>query len=227
MLSPNRRFRDRVDAGRQLAAALRGEALDDPLVLAIPRGGVIVGAAIADELGAELDVVLVRKLRHPSFPECAVGAIGEDGRIIFDRDVAATGVTPEYLRWERQYQASEIDRRRRLFRVVRPPAAIAGRTVILADDGIATGSTAATALAVVRSQSPAAVVLAVPVACPERLAAVAAECDRVVCLASPPNFRAVAEAYEDFHEVTDDEAVKLLHYLYRPDAAAHFQEAIP
>ena len=135
-------FRDREDGGRRLAAEFKNVELRDPLVLAIPRGGVATGAALARELGAEMDVVLAHKLRSPLQPELAFGAVGEDGKIYLNHRVEmATGVTERYLELERKRQFAEIARRKERFRAVRPAASIEGRSIILTDDGIATGST--------------------------------------------------------------------------------------
>ena len=204
-------FDDRSDAGRRLAEPLKRLALVSPLVLAIPRGGVAVGAALARELGAELDVVFARKLRCPGYPELAVGAVAEDGTVYLNPDAEAIpGLTEAYLERERDFQAAEIARRARLVRAVRPAAGIAGRTVVVTDDGLATGSTMIAALDAVRSQAPAEVVVALPVASPERLGSVRRRCHRLVCLAAPEGFRAVGQYYMDFRPVEDDEVVRLL-----------------
>jgi len=204
-------FRDREDAAYKLATAMRNLKLDNPLVLAIPRGGVATGAVLARELGAELDVVLSRKLRAPDQPELAIGAISEDGQVHLNRRaVEALGVTDEYLQQEKQHQLAEIARRKQLFRSVRPEAPISGRTVIVTDDGIATGSTMMAALQTVRPQRPAQLIVAVPVAPFDRLAAFEARCDKVVCLDSPVEFWAVGQFYEDFPTVEDEQVVELL-----------------
>lgn len=204
-------FRNRDDAGRQLAARLRQLHLRDPLVLAIPRGGVAVGATLARELKADLDVVLARKLRAPFQHELAIGAIGEDGYIyLTDEADRVPGVTDEYLLQEREHQLAEIRRRRALFSPMRPPAPITGRTVILTDDGIATGSTVIAALEVIRSQNPHSVIVAVPVAPPDRLAPIRTRCDQVVCLYTPEAFWGIGQFYADFTQVDDREVVEML-----------------
>lgn len=204
-------FRNREDGARQLAAKLKGRELHDPLVLAIPRGGVVTGAVLARELGAELDVVLSRKLRAPAQPELAIGAIAEDGSVYLNhyaRDYL--DMIEDYLAEERRHQLDEIARRRQLFRGVRPQASVAGRSVIVTDDGIATGSTMIAALQMVKTQNPHEVIVAVPVAPPDRLEDVRRWCDDVVCLLSPEEFWAVGQFYEDFRPVEDEEAVEML-----------------
>lgn len=204
-------FRDREDGAMQLADALRGRALTDSLVLAIPRGGVATGALLARELGAELDVVLSRKLRAPGKSEFALGSVGENGRVYMNPDVGdLSDAARGYVEAERGRQLAEIARRLALFRAVRPRAAVAGRSVIVTDDGIATGSTMIAALQTVRAQNPRELIVAVPVAPPERLAEIRRWCDEVVCLLTPEPFWAVGQFYDDFHPVEDDDCVALL-----------------
>ncbi|MEX1027398.1 MAG: phosphoribosyltransferase family protein [Candidatus Paceibacterota bacterium] len=204
-------FRNREDAGRQLAEKFKDLELRDPLVLGIPRGGVVTGAALARVLGAELDVVLAHKLRSPVQPELAFGAIGEDGEIYLNHHVEeVTGVTDEYLEDERRRQIGEIQRRQKLFRPVRPAASISGRSVILTDDGIATGSTMFAAIEVVKGREPHEVIVAVPVAPAERIEALRQRCDRLICLHAPVVFWAVGQFYESFDPVEDDQVVELL-----------------
>jgi predicted phosphoribosyltransferase len=204
-------FRNREDAARQLAQRLRGRKLHDPLVLAIPRGGVVTGAVLARELGAELDVVLSRKLRAPRQPELAVGAVSEDGRVYLNHHAReVVDLTDDYLDQERRHQLGEIARRKKLFRSVRPEAPVAGRSVIVTDDGIATGSTMIAALQAVKTQNPREVIVAVPVASPDRLAEVRRWCDDVVCLLSPETFWAIGQFYEDFTQVEDEEVIQFL-----------------
>lgn len=204
-------FRNREDAGRRLAVKLCGRELYDPVVLAIPRGGVATGAVLAHELGADLDVVLARKLRAPGQSELAVGAVSEDGRVYLNEyGRAFLGVMEDYLVEERRHQLGEIARRKRLFRDVHPPVPLAGRSVIVTDDGIATGATMIAALQAVRAQNPREVIVAVPVASPDRLEEVRRWCDDVVCLLSPEGFGAVGQFYEDFSQVEDDEVVQVL-----------------
>lgn len=204
-------FRDREEAARLLAQRLEGRTFQDPLVLAIPRGGVVTGAVLARALDAELDVVLSRKLRAPDQPELAVGAVAEGGQIYLNREAQEIlGLTNEYLEEERRYQLGEIARRRALVRDVHPQASLAGRSVIVTDDGIATGATMIAALEVARAQHPHELIVAVPVASPDRLAEVARHCDETVCLLTPIDFWAIGQFYEDFSPVEDPEVVELL-----------------
>jgi predicted phosphoribosyltransferase/dienelactone hydrolase len=204
-------FRDREDAALRLAAKLKGRELHDPLVLAIPRGGVVTGAVLARELGAELDVVLSRKLRAPEQPELALGAVMEDGQVCLNHHARPfLDELKDYLAAERRHQLGEIARRKKLFRAVRPAAAVAGRSVIVTDDGIATGSTMIAALQTVKAQGAREVIVAVPVGSPDRLEEVRHWCDDVVCLLCPEDFRAIGQFYEDFSQVEDGQAAELL-----------------
>jgi putative phosphoribosyl transferase len=204
-------FRDREDAAVRLARRLQGRRLVNPLVLAIPRGGVVTGAVLARELGAELDVVLARKLRAPGCLELALGAVAEDGRVYLNPDGWGTfRLSDDYLAAEYRHQLAEVARRQRLFRGVRPPAPVAGRSVIVTDDGIATGATMIAALQTVRPQGPRELIVAVPVASPDRLDAVRPWCDEVVCLRAPEGFHAIGRFYEDFTQVEDRQALELL-----------------
>lgn len=213
-------FRDRAEAGRLLGERLKNRKLRKPLVLGIPRGGVVTGFAVARELHAELDVVLSRKLRAPFNPEYALGAISELGQITLNPHAEnAAGVTDAYLAREQQYQRNEIERRKKLFRAVRPHASITGRSVIVTDDGIATGSTMIAALQVVRAQQPHELIMAVPVAAPDRFEQLRRLCDDAVCLLLPEEFNAVGQFYEDFDAVEDDEVVRLLRESMRSPTA--------
>ena len=204
-------FADRAEAGWQLVERLRGESLEKPLVLAIPRGGVEVGAVLARGLGAELDVVLSRKLRAPHQPELALGAVSENGEVYLNHFASAmTDAGDAYVEAERQRQLAEIARRKTMFRAVRPQAAIAGRTVILTDDGIATGATMIAALHWVRNAGAKEIVVAVPVGAPDRLDAIRPLCDRLVCLEEPAAFWAIGQFYRDFEQVEDSRVVELL-----------------
>jgi len=204
-------FRNREDAGLQLARRLKPLNLTAPVVLAVPRGGVVIGAVLARELGGELDVVLARKLRAPYQRELAIGSIGEDGAVYLDPDARnIEGVTDAYIDAERDRQIAEIGHRRKLFRSAAPAVDVTGRPVILTDDGIATGSTLLAALHVLGAAKPREVILAVPVAPPDTLERFRPKCDRVVCLLGPPYLGAISMFYGDFTQVEDDDAVRLL-----------------
>ena len=220
-------FRNREDAAFRLAERLKGRDLVRPLVLAVPRGGVVTGAVLAQELGAELDVVLSRKLRAPCQSELAIGAVAEDGRVVLNRDALECLEVPDaYLADERRHRLAEIERRKRLFRAVRPGAAVAGRSVIVTDDGIATGATMIAALQTVRPKGPRELIVAVPVASPERLEQVRHWCDDAVCLEVSENFWAVGQFYADFTQVEDEQVVSLLRqHAYPSETVAQAQRA--
>lgn len=203
-------FRDRQEAGRQLAQRLKGREFHDPLVLAIPRGGLVIGAIVAKELGAELDVVLARRLRVPGKPESTFGAVAEDGRVVFDAAFGQPGISREDIEEERDFQFSLMVRRRDLFRAVRPQAALPGRSIVITDDGIATGSTMLAALEVVRAQSPLEMVVAVPVCRSDRLEAIRQRCDEFLCLHSPRWFWSIGAIYEKFDPIDENDLAKLL-----------------
>lgn len=209
-------FSDRRDAGRRLAAALDHLRERRPVVLAVPRGGVVVGRAVADHLGAPLDVIVPRKLRAPFNPELAIGAVAEGGAAVLE-DALARDTGASYLEQEVAAQRAEIARRVQAYRGDRPLLPLAGRTVIVLDDGIATGATMVAALRAVRAMGPAHLVAAVPVAPPEGVARLASEADEVVCLIAPELFQAVGQFYEDFTQVDDAEVVALLSREARRD----------
>jgi putative phosphoribosyl transferase len=207
-------FQDRREAGQRLADALRtrgfgGEGL---VVLGIPRGGVVVAAEVARALRAPLDVVIARKLRAPMQPELAIGAVvsGDDQPIVNPDLARATGATSEYLEREIRYQREEIVRRLDAYRGERPPPELAGKTVLVTDDGIATGYTFRAALEALRRQGAERLVAAVPVAPRESLYGLGGLADDVVCLATPDPFLAVGVWYCDFAQSTDEEVVALL-----------------
>jgi putative phosphoribosyl transferase len=204
-------FRDRGDAGRQLAAALSRFRGEDVVVLGLPRGGVPVAAPVAEALGAPLDVVVVRKLGVPFSPELAMGAIGEDGvRVLNDSVLHEYGLSADDVAWVEDRERVELEHRVARFRGGRPPVALRGRTAIVVDDGIATGATARAACQVVRALGARRLVLAVPVASADVLARLREVADEVVCLQTPPWLGAVGQAYDDFAQVDDDEVVELL-----------------
>ena len=203
-------FADRIDAGERLAKGLAHLAGSECVVLAIPRGGVIVGEVIARELGAPLDVVVPRKIGAPGNPELAIGAVAPGIRVLDPRMVGALGVTDRYLDREIAEQEAEIERRERAYRGGRPPQPVEGRVAIVVDDGVATGSTAVAALRWARARGAERVVLAVPVAPPQSLERLRAEADEVVVLETPQPFLAVGEWYRDFDQTTDEQVVSAL-----------------
>ena len=205
-------FLDRADAGRRLAATLMRLRGTDIVVLGLPRGGVPVAFEIAQALGAVLDVIVVRKIGLPVQPELAMGAIGEDGiRIINQRVVMGEQVTEhEFIRVEER-ERIELERRGLRFRGDRPRVPLTGRTAIIVDDGIATGSTARAACQVARAQGAARVVLAVPVAPRAAIPGLSSVADQVVCLETPDRFMAIGQWYGDFSQTSDEQVVELLH----------------
>ncbi|WP_424536422.1 phosphoribosyltransferase family protein [Sphaerisporangium viridialbum] len=205
-------FVDRQDAGVQLAGRMRGLAgTGDIVVVGLPRGGVPVAFEVARALDAPLDVILVRKLGVPFQPELGFGAIGEGGVRVLNRDIVRMAeLTQEEMAEVEERERPELLRRARRFRGERPPLDLAGRTVIVVDDGIATGGTARAACRVARSGGASRVVLAVPVGAPSTIASLSDVADEVVCLQTPAAFYAIGSWYADFTQTTDDEVVELL-----------------
>jgi predicted phosphoribosyltransferase len=205
-------FKDRSDAGRQLAARLSHFAgRDDVLVLALPRGGVPVGYEVAEALGSPLDVFLVRKLGTPGQEELAMGAIASGGvRVLNDRVVGALRPSGAVIDRVEARERQELERREREYRAGRPPLDVRGKTVILVDDGLATGSTMRAAVAALRRLDPAWVVVAVPVGASETCGEFEGEADETVCALEPEPFFAVGAWYDDFSQTTDEEVRDLL-----------------
>ena len=203
-------FDSRNDAARQLAKALARYRGRNPLVLAIPRGAVGMGKVLADELGGELDVVLVRKLRSPFSPEFAVGAVDETGWTYIADHAARSGADPTYIEREKSAQLETLQERRAQYTPARPPIDAKDRIVIVVDDGLATGASMIAALHAARAKQPQRLICAVPVAAPDSLERVRPLADEVVCLDAPEEFYAVAQFYRDFPQVEDDEVVAIL-----------------
>lgn len=204
-------FRDRRHAGVLLGERVRSLALPDPVVLGLPRGGVVVAAEVARALGAPLDVLVVRKLGAPGNPELGIGAIAESGiTVLNDGLIARLRVWPAEIEAVAEREKRELDRRTAAYRGGRPPLPLAGRSVVVVDDGLATGYTARAAVAAARARGAAMVVLAVPVAAPETVAEFSSLVDEVVCVEVPELLFAVGAAYADFSQTRDDEVERLL-----------------
>jgi putative phosphoribosyl transferase len=206
-------FRDRADAGRQLAAALVRFKVEDCIVYALPRGGVPVAYEVAKALAAPLDIVLVRKIAAPFQPELALGAIvdGPDPEIVLNEDIVAhLQPSEELLRQSAERELKEIRRRRQIYLCGHAPLAARGRVVIVVDDGLATGATARAALRALRRQEPKRIILAVPVGPRDVVEEMRAEVDEVICLSEPEDFSAVGGYYRDFPQIADAEVVALL-----------------
>jgi putative phosphoribosyl transferase len=206
-------FRDRQDAGRRLAAELRSYATEHPIVLALPRGGVPVGYEIARALRAPLDVWVVRKVGVPWHPELGVGALAEGGYVHLNQDILGhIGLSKDELAEAIERKQREVEQRVQRFRGDHPRPVLRDRTIIVVDDGIATGGTVRAAIHSIRAQEPKAIVLAVPVAAPQTIQVIEPEVDRVVCLKTPADLYAIGLWYVDFTQVSDDE---VLHFLER------------
>jgi putative phosphoribosyl transferase len=215
-------FRNRLQAGRALGAALRAyRGRSDVLVLALPRGGVPVACEVADLLGSRVDLMIVRKLGTPGQEELAMGAIASGGVRVLNRDVIEPLQIPDHAIDEvERRERREIERREHAYRGQRPRPAVAGQCVILVDDGVATGATMRAAIAALRQQRPAKVVVAVPVAPPDTVDVLRSEADEVVCLATPEPFRAIGSWYMEFPQLTDEEVRTRLSQAWAARAAA-------
>jgi len=204
-------FLNREDAGRQLAALLGHLRDAAPMVLALPRGGVPVGYEIARELDAPLDVFLVRKIGAPGHRELGIGAVAQGGLTILNESaIAMLGVSQQAIDQITAEETAELERRLRRFRGDQPPVDVRGRTVILVDDGLATGVSAAAAIRALQRLEPARIILAVPVCAPETAESLRPEVDSIVCVQMPENFLAVGYWYRNFEQTTDEEVVDLL-----------------
>lgn len=203
-------LKDRHEAGHRLAGALAAyKGSKDAIILAIPRGALQIGEVMHAELGLPLDIIVTKKIPHPYNPEFAIGAVGPDGEYFLNAGAAAE-VRPEYVEIQRGKLAAAVEERYIRYRGERPKPVLEGKTAILIDDGIATGSTMLAAIHVIRKQKPKKIVVAVPVGPPDSVAMVAAEADDTICLISPQMFYAIGSFYEDFAQVEDEEAIAIL-----------------
>ena len=219
-------FADRKTAGRQLSQRLQYLRHEKPVVLALPRGGVPVGFEIAEGLDAPLDIVLVRKIGVPWQPELALGAVvdGADPHVVINDSLAAElAIDESYITSETARQLEEIERRRKLYLGDRPPVPLAGRTVIVVDDGIATGSTVRTALRAIRNAGAGKIVLAVPVAPRDALDELRGEVDEIICISIPSPFIAVGAHYAEFAQLADADVILLLEERHK--RMAHAEES--
>jgi putative phosphoribosyl transferase len=204
-------FSDRIEAGRRLAITLKDYVGKNSIVLAIPRGGVVVGYEIAEALNLLLDVIIPHKLGAPGNPELAIGAIAEDGSTIIDENlVSYLSVSREFIKEESERQKKEIQRRLKAYRQDAPNPTLQGRDVIVVDDGIATGSTMKAALVSVRNQGAVSIIVAVPVGPPSTIQELKKIADQVVCLNTPEYFQAIGQFYDNFEQTTDQEVIDLL-----------------
>ncbi|HEV2471217.1 MAG TPA: phosphoribosyltransferase [Chthonomonadales bacterium] len=204
-------FQDRADAGRQLANALQRYSSENPIVVALPRGGVPVALEVARGLHADLDVMAARKIGAPWQPELGIGAVAPDGVQVLDSaTIESLGIEQHRIDRIAAAEIAEMDRRTARYRGGRPVLRVTGRTAILVDDGLATGVTARAAIASLRKQNPARLVLAVPVCAAETAQSIASEVDDLVCLMAPEQFQAVGLWYRDFAQLTDDDVVRML-----------------
>jgi putative phosphoribosyl transferase len=203
-------LKNRTDAGKKLAIALKGIS-KKAIVLAVPRGGVVVGYEVAKELGVPLDIFITKKIGAPNNPELAIGAVAEDGTLLLDESlVEMLGVTQAYIEEEVERQKTEIKRRLKSYRGNVANPVVAGREVVLIDDGVATGSTLKAALRSLRKQGAKPLVVAVPVGPLDTVNSLKYEADQVVCLFTPEPFYAIGQFYEDFDQTSDEEVKELL-----------------
>jgi putative phosphoribosyl transferase len=217
--TPLARFADRRDAGRQLAAQMLALAPKHPVVVGLPRGGIPVASEIAIALKAPLEILAVRKLGSPHNPEYGIGAIVEDGTRIFDPEaLAALDIDGGTLEEIVDRASEELCRRVVAYRGGRPPMRLRNRTVIVVDDGVATGVTDTAAIRAIRRLRPRRLILAVPVCAPDSLARLRREADEMICLIAPPRLRGVGEWYRDFSQIHDQEVIAALGVARRPVA---------
>ena len=203
------RFKNRAEAGRQLAAVLAKYRGEDIVVYALPRGGVVLGYEIAKSLGAPLDLVITRKIGYPGNEECAVCAVAEDGHMMCDR-AGSSLLDQEWLRAQAEKEMHEAKRRRQVYLKGREPLPTEGKVAIIVDDGVATGLTILLAIAELRHSHPKKVVVAVPVSSRDAAERIRADADELIALDVPPNFAAVGGHYEQFPQLSDEEVIKIM-----------------
>jgi predicted phosphoribosyltransferase len=205
-------FRDRNDAALKLAERLQDYKGKNPLVLGIPRGGVVIASILARELAGQIDVILTRKLGSPVSPELAMGAVDENGNIQLNLSIiSALGVSKEMIEQERQAQLTLIKSRAEAYRRIYPKVSLEGRVVIITDDGIATGATMKAAIETVKAENPQKLIVALPVGPPETIEELDTTVDEVICLMAPSDFKAVGQFYLSFDQVEDNDVEKILH----------------
>lgn len=208
------RFKNREEAAKILAKELSEYQGKNPVVLAIPRGGVVIAYEVAKALDAPLDLIIPRKIGAPGNPELAIGAVTEDGTTVLNqRLIAELDITQEYIEMEKKNQIQEIKRRINAYRGDAPPQRLEGKTAILIDDGVATGATVKAAIRSVRKQKPSTIVVATPVGPPDTIDELRREVDRLVCPVIYEPFFAIGQFYEDFSQVSDEEVIRLLRLL--------------
>jgi putative phosphoribosyl transferase len=211
LMSESRRFKDRTEAGEQLGDALRKRELDVDIVLAIPRGGLPLGRAVADTLGVPLDIVVASKIGAPGNPEYAIGAVARDGSVWRNEEAfRGTGSDEEHFEQEREKEAENARQKAERYRGERAEPDLTGKTVAVVDDGVATGSTVRASLQMLRETDAERIVLAVPVGPPDTINELEELADEVVCLKTPSSFRGVGQFYERFDQVSDEEAMAYL-----------------
>lgn len=209
-------FTDRVEAGKLLSDALKNLCTQRAVVLGIPRGGVIVAAQLADALEAQLDIVLSHKLGAPGYPELAIGAVSEDGKLFLDETILSyVGAGDSYIQQEKAHQLEEIKRRVRQYRGILQKAPLKDRLVIITDDGVATGATMQAALWAARQEQPTKLIAALPVGPAETVRKLAKDADEMICLRVPPFFSAVGQFYLQFGQVEDRELLEILKQEHR------------
>ncbi|MGV7222649.1 MAG: phosphoribosyltransferase [Nitrospinales bacterium] len=206
-------FEDRTEAGKLLAEKLEKFRDEHPVILALPRGGLPIGYEISKALDAPLDIILVRKIGAPGSPELAIGAVvdGDEPELVLNERVVSLYNSPvDYLEEQKQKQLEEIERRRKLYLAGRPPINVEGKTAIIVDDGIATGSTALAAVHALKRKNPKRVVIAVPVAPADSMQKFEQEADEVICLHNPTPFFAIGAFYNNFNQLTDEDVINIL-----------------